>query len=126
MFPDGETMDRGHERFPWFWVVVAALIGVAVEGLLAHAAHRRESWDSPYYFRYGLPALVLAALVCGLFARRARLAIGYAPFFGQLLAMVVRMGAGSMLPLGVVMTAIVGLSGVLAASVGIGLGRRVL
>lgn len=40
------------------------------------------------------------AFICGLFARRASVRIGYAPFLGQLITMVVRTGGGSLLPLG--------------------------
>jgi hypothetical protein len=69
----------------WFWCAVSGAVGVAVEIIISHAGQRREAWDSPYYWTFGVPALILGALVSGFFARRNRLAIGYAPFLGQLI-----------------------------------------
>ena len=66
------------------------------------------------------------ALVCGFLARRSRVIIGYAPFLGQLLTMVVRTGGGSMLPLGIIFSGFIGLSGVAAAFAGAYLGKRVM
>jgi hypothetical protein len=68
--------------------------------------------------RIGLRATILASLVCGFFARRKQTLVGYAPFLGQLLAMIAKTGAGNMLPMGAVFMDIVGLSGVAAAFAG--------
>ena len=62
----------------------------------------------------------------GFLARRSRVIIGYAPFLGQLLTMVVRTAGGSMLPLGIIFSGFIGLSGVAAAFAGAFLGKRVL
>lgn len=108
------------------WFAIAAAVGVAVEIALSLMAHRREAWDSEYYWIFGVPAMILAAFVCGLFARRAPVRIGYAPFFAQLITMVVRTGGGALLPLGIILVGVIGLSGVLAAFVGAAIGKRVL
>jgi hypothetical protein len=70
----------------WF----ATAVGVAVEFVLSLTSHRREAWDSEYYWIFGVPAMILGAFIRGLFARRAAVRIGYAPFLGQLITMVVR------------------------------------
>jgi hypothetical protein len=110
----------------WFWFAISASVGVAVEIIISQIGQRRESWDSPYYWTFGVPAMIAGALISGFLARRSRVIIGYAPFLGQLIAMVVRTGGGSMLPLGVIFSGIIGLSGVAAASVGASLGKRVM
>src|SRR5437773_481726 len=110
----------------WFWFAISASVGVAVEIIISGIGQRRESWDSPYYWTFGVPAMIAGALVCGFLARRSRVSIGYAPFLGQLLTMVVRTGGGSMLPLGIVFSGLIGLSGVAAAFAGASVGKRVL
>ena len=110
----------------WLWSGISAAVGVAVEIIISEIGQRRESWDSPYYWTLGVPAMIAGALICGFLARRSRVSIGYAPFLGQLITMVVRTGAGSMLPLGVIFSGLIGLSGVAAAFAGASLGKRVL
>ena len=110
----------------WFWFAISASVGVAVEIIISEIGQRRESWDSPYYWTFGVPAMIAGALVCGFLARRSRVSIGYAPFLGQLLTMVVRTGGGSMLPLGIIFSGFIGLSGVAGAFAGASLGKRVL
>jgi hypothetical protein len=97
------TMANGKSRMgSWLWCAVSGAVGVAVGIIISQVGQRREAWDSPYYWTFGVPALIAGALVSGFFARRNRLAIGYAPFLGQLITMVIRTGVGSMLPLGIV------------------------
>jgi len=103
---------------------MAASAGMAVELAIALVDHQREAWDSSDYWTLGIPAMVLAALICGFFARRNWVRIGYAPFLGQLVTMTIRAGIGSMLPLGVIFMGILGLSGALAALVGKVMGDR--
>ena len=110
----------------WFWFAISASVGVAVEIIITAIEQRRESWDSPHYWTFGVPAMIAGALICGFLARRSRVIIGYAPFLGQLLTMVVRTGGGSMLPLGIIFSGFIGLSGVAAAFAGAFLGKRVL
>ncbi|MCI0348081.1 MAG: hypothetical protein L0Z53_01540 [Acidobacteriales bacterium] len=106
------------------YAAIAAASGVAVEMLITAIANRRESWDSPYYWTLGIPAMLATALACGFYARRNLVTIGYAPFFGQLIAMLLKTGVGSMLPLGIILMAIIGSSGVAAAYFGAALGKK--
>ncbi len=108
------------------WFAISAAAGVAVEIIISLVGRRREAWDSQYYWTFGVPVMILSAFICGLFARRAPVRIGYAPFLGQLVTMVARTGGGPMLPLGIILMGIIGLSGVLAAFVGAAVGKRLL
>ena len=110
----------------WLWFAISASVGVAVEIIISEMGQRRESWDSPYYWTFGVPAMIAGAVICGFLARRGRVSIGYGPFLGQLITMVVRTGGGSMLPLGIIFSGFIGLSGVAAAFAGASLGKRVL
>jgi hypothetical protein len=110
----------------WFWFAISASVGAAVEIIISQIGQRRESWDSPYYWTFGVPAMIAGALICGFLARRSRVSIGYAPFLGQLITMVARTGGGSMLPLGIIFSGFIGLSGVVAAFAGAFLGKRLL
>jgi hypothetical protein len=110
----------------WLCFAVAAASGAAAEIGIGLATHRREAWDTGVYWSMGVPLMVLTALVCGFAARERPAVIGYAPFVAQLVALVVRTGGGSMLPLGIALMAVIGLSGVAAAFLGGRLGRAVL
>ena len=108
----------------WLWFAISASVGVAVEIIISQIGQRRESWDSPYYWTFAVPAMIAGALICGFLARRSRVSIGYAPFLGQLITMVVRTDGGSMLPLGIIFSGFIGLSGVVAAFAGASLGKK--
>jgi len=110
----------------WSCFAAAAAVGVAVEIGVAQTRHRREAWDSDSYWSIGLPVMLLAPLFCGFFARQRPVLVGYAPFLGQLIAMLAKTGGGSMLPLGVILMGFIGAVGVAAASVGGLLGNRLL
>jgi hypothetical protein len=120
------TTRKSTESVSWFWLAIAASVGVAVEIIISLIRQRRESWDSPYYWTFGVPSMIAGALICSFLARRSRVSIGYASFLGQLITMVVRTGGGSMLPLGVIFSGFIGLSGVAAAFAGASLGKKVI
>jgi hypothetical protein len=108
----------------WAWTALAGMAGAAVEVGVAATSHRREAWDAPTYWVIGLPVMMVAAFLAGLAEKHHFVRIGYAPFAGQLVAMVVRTGGGSMLPVGMILLGVIGLSGVLAAFVGSRIGQR--
>jgi hypothetical protein len=122
----GMATSRSTGSVSWLWFAISTSVGMAVEIIISQVGQRRESWDSPYYWTLGVPAMIAGALICGFLARRSRVSIGYAPFLGQLITMVARTGAGSMLPLGIIFSAFIGLSGVAAAFAGASLGKRLL
>jgi hypothetical protein len=89
-----------------------------VEIGIGQMVHEREAWDSLYYWLFGLPAMIASAFLGGFFARRQPVLIGYAPFLGQLLAMLAKTRTGYMLPLGVFFMGFIGAFGVAAAFIG--------
>lgn len=99
--------------------------GVVVELAIGHIAHGREAWDVTTYWSVGLPVMIAAALLFGLLAGQAPIAIGYAPFLGQLAAMVGKTGAGSMIVPGGFLLVVLGLGGVAAAYLGVFVARRI-
>ena len=121
-------MTKGQSGGAVFWLCFAAMaaVGVAVEIGIGQMVHEREAWDSSYYWLFGLPAMIAGAFLGGFFARRKPVLIGYAPFLGQLLAMVAKTGSGYMLPLGVFFMGVIGACAVAAAFIGVLAGKRVL
>ena len=108
----------------WVCIGAAAATGIAIELMVGQIGHRREAWDAPTYWSLGLPLMLAAALLFGFLAREAPVAIGYAPFAGQLAAMLVKTGAGSMIVPGAILLAILGGAGVAAAYLGRFAARR--
>ena len=97
---------------------LAVLAGAAVEVFTSAMGHRREGWDSPYYLTLGFPAMLAASFLIAAATRKYPVRIGYAPFAGQLITMVLRTGGGSMLPLGIIFMGFLGLWGVLGPLLG--------
>ena len=72
--------------------------------------HRREAWDSPYYWRYGVPGMLLINAVAGFLEPRRIKLKGLASVSLQPLAMTVKAGEiGSMFPFGLVVFLVLGL-----------------
>lgn len=119
-------MTKGQSGGAVFWLCFAATaaVGVAVEIGIGQMVHEREAWDSSYYWMFGFPAMIAGAFLGGFFARRLPVLIGYAPFLGQLLAMVAKTRTSYMLPLGVFLTGIIGTPAVAAAFIGVLAGKR--
>jgi hypothetical protein len=115
-------MARRTTTWAWFGAAVAA--GIAVEATIGQIGHRREAWDAPLYWSVGLPLMIAAALLFGFLARESPVIIGYAPFAGQLAAMIVKTGAGSMIVPGAILLAVLGAAGVVAAWIGVRVARR--
>jgi hypothetical protein len=110
----------------WLWFVLAFLFGVGVELLITHRYRHvlPVAWDTNLYWRAGLPALIIAALLFGFLARWRPLPIGYAPFLGQLITMLVRNGFSRDLMPGTGFILLLGLTGVAAAMIGGALRHR--
>ena len=105
-------------------IAAAAATGIAVELMIGQIGNGREAWDTSSYWSVGLPLMLAAALFFGFLARQAPLAVGYAPFVGQLAAMVAKSGGGGMIVPGMLLLAALGLSGVAASYTGAFLARR--
>lgn len=107
------------DRVLWSVVTAAFFAGMAVDVLVATFAHRREAWDSPFYWQVGWPLMVLTGFVGGWIVRRRPWMIGWAPFLGSFVSMTLRSGElGNLWPLGVALTLVIGVPAIGAAWLG--------
>jgi hypothetical protein len=100
-------------------VVLSVITGVALEIGVHLASGRREAWDSPIFWTFGMPAAVFASLMIGFAARRPdwRWTVLIAP--SQVLTMMVRAGEmGDLWPLTLVLASILSAPFVAAAFIG--------
>lgn len=99
--------------------VVSFLTGVLLELIVHAVSGRREAWDSPMFWTYGMPAALLVSLAIGAFAKgRAWLAtLLVAP--GQVATMMIESGEiGNLWPLMIVLSGILSAPFVAASFVG--------
>jgi hypothetical protein len=110
----------------WVWFVLAFALGVGVEWFITHRYFHvlPVAWDTNLYWRAGVPVMIIGALLFGFLARWRPLPIGYAPFLGQLITMLVRNGFSSDLLPGTGFILLLGLVGVGAAMIGGALRHR--
>jgi len=110
----------------WFWLTLAFAFGVGVEWFITHRYRHvlPVAWDTDLYWRAGLPAMIIAALLFGFLGRWRPVAIGYAPFLGQLVTMLARNGFSRDLFPGTGFLLLIGLGGVAAAMIGGALRHR--
>ena len=94
------------------------LTGLAVWLLCGHISHRREAWDAGIYWRFGMPAMMLAGAAAGFLAPRRSWRWGLLVTAPQPLALFIQNPTGSMLPLGLVVFLFLSLPCVLAALLG--------
>jgi hypothetical protein len=104
------------KRGPWLYL--AALVGGGlIWAFVAQASGRREAWDSPLYFTVVIPAWCALAMVLAWLepARPWRWAL--LPMVGQFLWMLLKQGAGNLLPLGVIVFLVFSIPSLIAARV---------
>jgi peptidoglycan/LPS O-acetylase OafA/YrhL len=109
---------------------LAFLVGAADWELVRQLGSRREAWDDPVYWQFGLPLLVLTAFLLGLVWRERPWRWAVWLMAGQaswsLLLAVGQDGIPNLLPLGLLMFALLGIPCVLATYAGRWLGERTL
>ena len=90
--------------------ILLALSGLAVWVLITTLTNRREAWDSVYFWRYGVPAMLLLNAAAG-FIEPERIKLkGIISVSLQPVAMTVKAGEiGSMFPFGLVVFLLLGL-----------------
>ena len=107
----------------WFYVI-AALSGILVWVTVASVSGRQEAWDSSAYFEFGIPALCLVSLIMGYLSPDRAWRWGAVPLAAQLAWMLVTLGAGNLLPLGLIVGGILALPSILTARLGAFFRRR--
>lgn len=105
-------------------LLCAAAAGAAVELLVTFATGYREAWDSPAYWMAGYPALIVVSAVLGAIWPAGAWRLGFAAAIAQVLTMMLRTGAGSLWPLGLVVGAALGVPCSIAANAGRRMRRR--
>jgi hypothetical protein len=104
--------------------VMALVVGIVVWVVVSNVSHRREAWDSEWYFKMGVPVVCLLSAVLGFIEPRRSWRWGTAPLAGQFFWMLVTQGPGNLLPLGVVVFMILAIPSILTARLGASLGKK--
>ncbi len=105
-------------------ILLALLTGIALEVAVSRIRGRREAWDSTLYWTAGVPAALVVAVAIGYLARGADWVWAILIVPGQFVAMAARSRDFSLLPLGLILGAVMGLPFLVAAFVGQKLKRR--
>lgn len=105
-------------------ILLALLTGIALEVVVSRLGGRREAWDSTLYWTAGIPAALGVAVAIGYLARGSDWVWALLIVPGQFVAMAARSRDFSMLPLGLVLGAVIGIPFLVAAFVGQKLRRR--
>ena len=114
--------------FQPLWASLATLgVGAATWIAVAMFGGRREAWDSELYFA-ALPLIGLTAGVVSYFAPARFWRWAFFPFMAQALVMIAQSPGGgsgaSLLPLGLIVFAILGVFCVIPAAIGAAAGRK--
>ncbi len=103
---------------------VAVVVGIIVWVVVSHVSHRREAWDSQWYFMIGTPVVCVVSAVLGFIEPSRPWRWGAAPLGGQFFWMLLTQGPGNLLPLGVVVFAILAIPSIITARLGAFVGKK--
>ena len=98
--------------------------GILVWVMILSISGRREAWDSPAYFQFGIPALCLISFVMGYLSPDRPWRWGAVPLAAQLVWMLATDGPGNLLPLGLIVGGILAVPSILTARFGAFIQRR--
>jgi len=115
------TSSPASPRAPYY---VAAAIGASLWTATTLLTGRREAWDASAYWSYAYPACVLiAGLIAGLAPASLPWKIGLSMMCAQAVALAFFARSFTLLPLGLILFAILGVPVMLGAMLGRGLAR---
>ncbi|TAJ97525.1 MAG: hypothetical protein EPO39_19295 [Candidatus Manganitrophaceae bacterium] len=101
------------------WLYSAAfLCGIATWVVVSTLSGRREAWDSELYFSMGMPTVCATSMILGFFEPKRSWRWGAVPMAGQFFWMLMKQGAGNLLPLGVIVFGLFSLPSIIAARFG--------
>jgi hypothetical protein len=109
----------------WFYGV-SVVVGIIVWVVVSKVSHRREAWDSQWYFMVGVPVVCVVSAVVGFVEPVRPWRWGAAPLAGQFFWMLVTQGPGNLLPLGVLVFGILAIPSMLTARLGAFIGKKVV
>jgi hypothetical protein len=104
---------------------VAVGVGILVWAIVSALSHRREAWDSQWYFMIGVPVVCVVSAVLGFIEPSRPWRWGVAPLTGQFSWMLLTQGPGNLLPLGIVVFGILAIPSMLTAQLGALVGKTV-
>ena len=108
-----------------YWLYGAAVVtGIVVWIVVSKVSHRREAWDSQWYFLIGTPVVCVVSAVLGYLEPNRPWRWGAAPLAGQFCWMLVTQGPGNLLPLGVIVFGILAIPSMLTARLGAFVGKK--
>ena len=99
---------------PWAYTL-AAIAGAGGWVLISLVSGRREAWDSELYFSWFLPALVVLVAVLGFLTPARPWRWGLVPFVAQAVILVAQNPSANLLPLGVIVLLVLGVSYIVPA-----------
>ena len=109
-----------------YWLYGAAVVtGIVVWIVVSKVSHRREAWDSQWYFMVGVPVVCVVSAVLGYLEPNRPWRWGAAPLAGQFFWMLVTQGPGNLLPLGVIVFGILAIPSMITAWLGALVGKKV-
>ena len=109
-----------------YWLYGAAVAaGIGVWVVVSEVSHRREAWDSEWYFLIGIPVVCMVAAGLGFVEPRKPWRWGLIPLMAQAVWMVVTQGVGNLLPLGLVVFGVLAIPSMITAWLGALVGKAV-
>lgn len=109
----------------WLYAV-AVVVGIIVWIVVSKMSHRREAWDSQWYFMIGVPVVCVLSAILGFIEPSRPWRWGTAPLAGQFVWMLLTQGPGNLLPLGVIVFGILAIPSVLTGKLGAFIGKKLM
>ena len=108
-----------------YWLYgVAVVAGIIVWVVVSAVSHKREAWDSKWYFLACMPVVCLLSAILGFVEPDRPWRWGVTPLAGQFFWMLLTQGPGNLLPLGVIVFGILSVPSVLTARLGAFVGKK--
>lgn len=101
---------------------VAIVSGIVVWILVSKFSHRREAWDSQWYFLVGMPVVCVVSACLAFFEPSRPWRWGVVPLAAQAVWMIVTQGPGNLLPLGLIVFGVLAIPSLVTAQIGARLG----
>lgn len=98
--------------------VISIAVGAGIWIGISNLAGKVEAWDSPYYFQYGLPFLVITTGVLGFIAPARPWRWGILVMVSQAAVAFIQNPTANLLPLGLVVFGILSIPCVISAYIG--------
>lgn len=106
------------KKYSWVLFGISAIVGISIWLIISLVTGKQETWDSSYYFLYGVPLMMLMAGILGFISPIRPWRWGVTIVFSQALILILQKPMANLLPLGLVLFGMLSLPVILAAYVG--------